>query len=279
MNVRRFNSPRAFFALVEPFLLAHEAENCFFIGHIPTLSEPTDVLLCAAIDDEHDGAVRAVGLMTPGRHLVITRAPHEAAVALAAYLHEHCIAPPGVQAPREAAKAFAAEWGRRTGRVAHVDVEMAVHQLTRVIPPARPAAGAMRAATPADLDRITRWIVEFGQEIGEAHFGEDARAIAERRVGERSILVWEDATCEPVAMAGVTGATPGGIRVNLVYTPPPSRKRGYASTLVATLSQAELDAGRSFCFLYTDLANPTSNKVYRDIGYKPVAENVRFSFG
>ena len=62
------------------------------------------------------------------------------------------------------------------------------------------------------------------------------------------------------------------MRIGPVYTPPEARNRGYASALVATISQAELDAGRRFCFLFTDLANPTANHIYQAIGYEPVRD-------
>jgi predicted GNAT family acetyltransferase len=64
-----------------------------------------------------------------------------------------------------------------------------------------------------------------------------------------------------------------------VYTPPQLRGRGYATSLVAELSRALLDAGRRFCFLYTDLANPTSNAIYERIGYVKVAEAAMVAFG
>ena len=73
-------------------------------------------------------------------------------------------------------------------------------------------------------------------------------------------------------MAGFSGATPNGIRVNLVYTPPEYRKKGYATSCVAALSQTLLDQGRKYCFLFTDLANPTSNHIYQTIGYQPVCD-------
>ena len=73
-------------------------------------------------------------------------------------------------------------------------------------------------------------------------------------------------------MAAYTGPTPSGIRVNGVYTPPGGRGRGYASAAVAALSQWLLERGRRFCFLYTDLANPTSNKIYAEVGYRCVAD-------
>jgi predicted GNAT family acetyltransferase len=50
------------------------------------------------------------------------------------------------------------------------------------------------------------------------------------------------------------------------------RGRGYASALVAAASQEALDGGRRFCFLFTNLANPTANHIYQAIGYQPVRD-------
>jgi predicted GNAT family acetyltransferase len=66
--------------------------------------------------------------------------------------------------------------------------------------------------------------------------------------------------------------------VGPVYTPPEARRHGYASALVAHVSQDLLDGGRRFVFLYTDLANPTSNHIYQEIGYRPVADAYQYTF-
>jgi hypothetical protein len=58
----------------------------------------------------------------------------------------------------------------------------------------------------------------------------------------------------------------------MVYTPPELRRRGYASHCVAELSRALLAEGYDFCALFTDLANPTSNHIYQEIGYRPVCD-------
>ena len=56
----------------------------------------------------------------------------------------------------------------------------------------------------------------------------------------------------------------------------PTRSEGsHASACVVAVSQAQLDRGRRFCFLYTDLANPTSNQA---IGYRPVCDVDEFRF-
>lgn len=97
---------------------------------------------------------------------------------------------------------------------------------------------------------------------------------------ERLVLWWTDEpTPRPVSMAATSGPTPNGIRVNAVYTPPAERNRGYASACVAALTERMLDGGRRFCFLYTDLSNPTSNSIYQRVGYRPVADVDQYRFG
>jgi hypothetical protein len=83
---------------------------------------------------------------------------------------------------------------------------------------------------------------------------------------------------KPVSMVCHTGPTPHGIRVSFVYTPPEQRRKGYASACTAALSRRLLDAGYQFCFLFTDLGNPTSNHIYQDIGYRPVCDVDEYRF-
>jgi len=63
-----------------------------------------------------------------------------------------------------------------------------------------------------------------------------------------------------------------------VYTPPELRRRGYAGALVAHLTQYLLDGERDFCFLYTALANPTTNRIYQNVGYEFVVESAEYAF-
>ncbi|MEQ7125455.1 GNAT family N-acetyltransferase [Actinopolymorpha sp. B11F2] len=104
------------------------------------------------------------------------------------------------------------------------------------------------------------------------------RRRAELRVGERRAYLWEDGG-EPVSYVGATNPAGGIVRVAPVYTPTDRRGRGYASALVAGVSQAALDAGATACSLYTDLANPTSNKIYAAVGYHPVCDVTNYRFG
>src|SRR5438105_10505136 len=97
MRVIRYHDRDEFTRRVRPFLLAREAENCFFLGFIrsPQL-DPATVLLLA----EDAGEVAAVAVKSPARHVMITSAPPDAVDAIARYFVESKIELPGVQSRR-----------------------------------------------------------------------------------------------------------------------------------------------------------------------------------
>ena len=154
-------------------------------------------------------------------------------------------------------------------------VRLRVFQLERVIRP-KTASGEMRLCNRDDRQVLARYIAGFETDIGEASH-ENALTRADRLIADGRMYVWADP--KPVAMAAWAGPTPNGVRVNWVYTAPDRRGKGYASNLVANLTQRLLDQGRKFCFLFTDLANPTSNSIYQKIGYRPVSDSERWEFG
>ncbi|MFX1569647.1 MAG: GNAT family N-acetyltransferase [Promethearchaeota archaeon] len=83
---------------------------------------------------------------------------------------------------------------------------------------------------------------------------------------------------EPVSLVRKAGNSPNGIAVNNVYTPPNLRRKGYATECVAKLSKRLLGEGYKFCFLFTDLSNPTSNSIYQKIGYRPIIDVDEYKF-
>src|SRR5262249_27281930 len=149
-----------------------------------------------------------------------------------------------------------------------------IHALARVKLPTRVPGGALRPAGAADLPLLVEWFGAFAAETG-AQAG-DARTRAEALLREHSVHLWTDG--EPRSMAAASARTPHGVRVGYVYTPPSHRRRGYATAAVARLSDQLLRDGRRSCFLYTDLANPTSNAIYARIGYEPVCDVVDVVF-
>ena len=184
---------------------------------------------------------------------------------------------PGVGGIKPTSKAFAEVWSAVTGQPHRAGMNERVYELRRVIPPEPPIPGALRVATEDDLPLMSEWVWGFIQDAGLEGTVEGAREIAELRIADRDLFIWEDGG--PVSTVTKTRHSTHGIVVSLVYTPPAHRNRGYASAAVAALSQQLLDAGWEFCALFTDLANPTSNSIYQRIGYRPVADFDEYIFG
>lgn len=216
---------------------------------------------------ERRDSVVGCALRTPPHKPLLTRMPRAAAgplvEALASRFHEL----PAVLGPDDVAEAVAREWSARKGVAWHRGMPQRIYRLDAVTSPSG-IPGRLRVAGDKDLDLVHRWGEGFAGELGSAF-----RATPERRAGfvrDGLLHLWEDGV--PVCMAVTVGHTTRGVRVGYVYTPPEARRRGYASACVASVSQLMLDSGRSFCVLYTDLTNPTSNAIYQRIGYRPVLD-------
>jgi predicted GNAT family acetyltransferase len=280
LRVDRYASPRDFLAAAAAYLQAREAEHNLMLGiagslgNEPGTNDEARPLLATVMGGER---VVAAAVRTPPRNLILSEVDVPAAVVvLADGLAGEEI--PGVVGPPEAVRLFAERWTGRTGDGWEVRLRERIFRLRRVVAP-RPATGAMRSAERADRDLVVEWIVAFEREAlpEDSDVAQVAEAVNDSLAGiGRRLFLWEDA--EPVSLVGAGGATPNGIRIGPVYTPPRFRGRGYASALTATVSQAMLDEGRRFCFLYTDLANPTSNKIYLAIGYEPVTDALMVGF-
>jgi predicted GNAT family acetyltransferase len=180
------------------------------------------------------------------------------------------VALPGVNGDAATAARFAGAWTEATKSAATPVLGQRIYEVREVTRP-RPAAGRFRRAEAGETGLIVAWTFAFQDEIGEAR---DASAVA-RRVEQGQFWLWDDDG--PVSMAALSEPTTGVVRVQAVYTPEERRGHGYASGCVAALSARALDSGHR-CILYTDLANATSNAIYRSIGYRAVSEGLRYRF-
>ncbi|MEQ1664454.1 MAG: GNAT family N-acetyltransferase [Bdellovibrionales bacterium] len=89
-------------------------------------------------------------------------------------------------------------------------------------------------------------------------------------------FVWEH-NGECVCLLGSTRETDNERWIAPVYTPPELRGLGYASSLVAGVSQKIVNSGKKG-MLFTDLANPTSNSIYSAVGYQPLLDFKHINF-
>ena len=274
MDIKRWDDARAFSDRAEAFLVAHEAHHNLLLGIVAGLVEDprrygTTPYLATV---EVAGRVVGAAVMTPPHNLILSRQTAPGTLDLvAADLRQTHPDLPGVQAPDGLAAAFATIWRRSSGRASHREMAMRIFQLDKVVPVVG-VPGTMRRATEADRDLLLAWVAAFlAEAFAPGHAG-DAEGMVDARLRSRGggMVLWEDGG--PRSLAGYGGPTPNGIRIGPVYTPPEHRERGYAGACVAALSQRLLDEGRRSCFLFTDLANPTSNRIYQRVGYRPVCD-------
>lgn len=233
-----------------------------------------------AVRDE-SGAVCGAGMRTAPfapYPLFLLPMPDEAAVALARALHERGDEVLGVNGALPAVELCAAELARMLGGRVEIGQHTRLHELGELAPPAS-APGELVAATEDDLDLVRDWLAAFADDADQqagrspgttAHEAPDRPAML-RRIRDRGLWFWVDRTGRRVHLTGVSRPSFGVARIGPVYTPPAERGRGWASNAVAEVSRLVQAQGARVC-LYTDQANPISNKVYAALGYRPVVD-------
>lgn len=265
-----------FLELCGDFLLAAEAEYNLMIGIArDALGRPDRfgappffaVLLLG-------GRVAGAAIHTPPYPLAITAFPESGMERLAESLIHGKRDPAGVVGPAAVAENFAGVYCAAAGNRRHrVAKTMRIYRLDRVeaLPP---CGGCLRAALPGDLALATEWTRRFHNEVRET--GVDHEDVARNAIADGRLFFL--LTDRPVSMAAWVRDTGNARAVGLVYTPPEERNRGYASACVAGICEEALSRGSSFCVLYADLANPTTNRIYQDIGFRGVAEAAHLVF-
>lgn len=281
MQVRRFEDAEVFYEQVLPYLITVEARNNLIFGVLNAIrtGRYTDDLYMAVV--EHDGQAQLVALRTPPHNLLLaTTNQIDASRPLADDVINRYGTLPGAQGPLHIIRPFVSHWQALTGQIATVQKALRAFQLTQVRPPSL-VPGTIRPIDASDRRMLYKWHYQATIDMFGAGNQEESRKAIDHFLQHpsptRQLFLW----CVdniPVSMTAMIGDTPNGIRIALVYTPPEYRRQGYASALVAAVSQLVLDSGRQYCFLFTDLANPTSNHIYQTIGYEPVEDFEMYQF-
>jgi len=204
--------------------------------------------------------------------------PDQAAVALAGALHERGEEVLAVNGALPAAELCAAELARLGGGHVQVSQHTRLHELTELVQPAL-VPGGLKAAAADDAELVAEWFGAFmgdadeqaGRPRGASAHEAPERAELLRRIQAGGVWFWVDQAGQPVHLTAVSPPAFGVARIGPVYTPPAQRGRGFASNAVAEVSRRTLAVGARIC-LFTDQANPTSNKIYAALGYQPVVD-------
>ncbi|MEY2932235.1 MAG: hypothetical protein RL033_2984 [Pseudomonadota bacterium] len=276
MRVITHTEPSSFAELARPLLLRHEAQHCLVLGILDTLvTQPERYASSQLLSIEGGDGLEGVAWRTPPHALGLSLMSSAAVAALVEHLSPSAELP-GVTGPRPMVDQFKEAWLERgLGTLRH-GIQQRIYRLEQVVSAER-ASGVLRTASAADEALVVDWTVAFVRECGLGEDDKEVRRGVAATLGRGRRVLWEHEGAA-VSTAGFGGKTPSGMRVSYVYTPPELRGRGYASALVAALSEQLLAAGNRCCFLFTDLANPTSNAIYQHIGYQPVGDAAHFMF-
>ncbi len=193
-------------------------------------------------------------------------------VAMVNAIADAGVALPGVNGEAATAATFAGQWTER-----HKSAAVPTHgqRLYEFLDPPKGSAidGQFRKAGAEDHALVARWARAFHEEVHEPL--SDPDAVVGRLISAGQVWLWDNG--QPISMAVGRAPVEGVVRVSGVYTPPEHRRQGYAAACVLELSTSIRQSGHR-CMLYTDLGNPTSNSIYRRIGYRAIAEVLRYRF-
>jgi predicted GNAT family acetyltransferase len=268
--INKYKTPQLFLDDTEHFLEKRELENNLILGLCNGFTDKTKVQEgCVFINATDGDKIVAASIKTAAKAIIAGETNNNTYIKeLADYYLENNIDLKGVFGEDFYVNAFSDFYGKQP----YVDMTLIVHQLTTVNKlPA--AAGKFEMADGNDVDLVARWALTFEDEKSPAvrNSKEQVLKITQAKIALGNIFKWTDKG-NIVCIAAINRKTKNAGIIGLVYTPDEYRGNGYATSHVQKLSEYILQNGFKYCGLFTDKANPTSNSIYKKIGYKPITE-------
>ena len=287
MQFKQYTDVNEFYNATHDLLMQHEAQNLIPLGNIiigkkgedkSEWRDPANWFMATVSDG---ASTQLVAVMTPPHNITLYARENRIDEATVSCLIEGIadFPVPGVVAKKDMALYFANAYCAIKGLKHEVTMEQRIYELTEVNTDIQ-YVGTMRLADESDMYFLPYWMEAF---YSAETYGKTTMSIPQDgshyldRIKQKKTYVLED-DGKPVSIAGITRELQKVCGVAHVYTPPYFRKKGYATSCVARLSQMILDRGFTKCVLYTDLANPTSNSIYKKIGYRPICDSVMLKF-
>jgi len=292
MQFRIYTDIKEFYNATYDLLMCHEAQNLIPLGNIIIGKEGKDKSewrdsenwLMATVSDDND--IQLVALMTPPHNITLYVKDNKIVEKTVASLISGIVdvSIPGVTARKDMALPFAHAYCSSKGMSYETSMDQCIYELIEVNPEIL-HIGTIRLAEESDMYFLPYWLEAMNSTFKNAveGFDDSTMHIPQElesylnRIAQKKLFVLE-VQGKPVSIAGITREMQTVCGIAPVYTPPYFRRKGYATSCVAKLSQMVLERGFTKCVLYTDLANPTSNSIYQKIGYRPVCDSIMLKF-
>lgn len=279
MELIIYSDSSVFSEQVAPLLNRNEDSNSLFLGILGQIqaNQYDDYFLALA---ENNDEIVAACLMTPPHalQLVVFHQLPEIEKEIAVHLRNLGVKVSGIVGEQETSRLFAKAWTNDTKEQVRVLMDQGLYRVDAVNKGLQKSVGTWRIASNKDAKLLIEWYKLFEEETGidRRSTQEQATQRIEEFLDRKEVYVWEvDGSVVSCMKKG--RPSKNGITVSFVFTPKAYRANGYARTLVAEVTE-ELLLEYDFVMLYTDLANPTSNKIYREIGYEQIANPVHLIF-
>ncbi|CAM4208144.1 GNAT family N-acetyltransferase [Kibdelosporangium persicum] len=272
MEARAYETTAAFREAAGRLLAADPIRNTVLLT--ATAKPLTGALLLTLHDN---GKVVGAVIRTDPYPLLVSAMPVDAAEFTAEAVHDLVPDLPGASGSLKQVEAFVAAWTAITGKQATRTLAHRLFRLDHLQPPQ--TAGSPREATEADLPLLVDWKTRFLREaLPPTVKRASPEEIAKEKLGPDAVTILWEVDGTPVSLAAARGPFEGMARIAPVYTPPEHRGHGYASAATAAASQWALDRGATDVLLFANLANPTTNRIYPAIGYRPVEDTAEYTF-
>ncbi len=278
MPLKSYKSIQNFFDQRLDLLLKHEVENSLLLGLLK--SNPHEELRgkCGIYEWHENNKALVIGVQYHF-NLIIAKLDghsHNYYEKFATSLSQLNLQLPGVIGPEENLELFYTPYSQLRSLTPSVNFKQFVFELTH-LKPVKISEGKIIQADMTHLSCVEQWIHKFRIEaMGKNDFSPCER-MAYQMIKNGTIYLWL-INDKPVSMVAKVRPTNNGITIAYVYTPKDKRGKGYASSVVYSLSQKLLNEGYKFCTLFTDRSNPTSNKIYKNMGYKEVTKFCEVTF-
>lgn len=288
MELRFFDDPDPFLAAADQVLSREPVLSTVVAGvadriraqRAAGVAWPEGVPCWFAVACEHDEVVGVAMRTAPFGDfpVYLMPMPDEAVHALVRALLDRGEAVLAANGALPGVRTFCDEMAVVVGKRTRVAQHTRLFELGELVAPA-PVAGRLRPAREGEQELVGSWYAAFMDDADEqagrasgssAHESPGADELARRIRGGR-VFVWADADDRPVNLTAATEPAYGVSRIGPVFTPREHRGHGYASAAVHAVSSRLRGGGERLC-LFTDQANPTSNKIYEAIGYRPLVD-------
>lgn len=280
MEYTKYADPFEFGERVEPYLKENEDVFSLFYGVLQGIKAGRYENPYMATLTEGDELL-AIFQMTPPHpfNMIIVQEEQmdEVLDAIIPELISEDLKIPSVISLKPWAFGFAEKWKEATRHEFKIGMDQGIYRLDQLAEGLEHSPGTWRYAKPEDVPLVVKWYHQFGEDAGVAPSPDEEVQLKVRMfVDSGEVFLWEDEG-KVVSMMKKARPTEHGVTVSMVFTPRDQRRKGYARTLVYFATE-ELLKEYDFCVLYTDMLNPTSNKIYKEIGYKKIADSVMLDF-